>query len=82
MNMILTLVSMNQGLHKLKIKPVIGTTYFKEIEADKLQDFLTACEFYCEANGYNFHWIIADQVKKVVKKGLESLAMNDTNNES
>ena len=67
-NLIITLVSMNQGLYKLKIKPVTGETYYKDVEAEKLYDFLMYMDYYCDVKGYTFHWIIPETIRHMVKK--------------
>lgn len=62
------LKSYQKGLINLQIKTPEHGTYYKTIESDKLYDFLMSMEYYSDVNGYDFHWIIPETVRYLVKK--------------
>lgn len=79
MNMILTLKSVQDGSYTVQIKKPYGDMEYKKIEPEKLYDFLMAYEFYCDANKYNFIFLIDAKIKKYVAEWLENLAKNYNN---
>jgi hypothetical protein len=71
--MIVTLKSVQKGLYKLQILKEKGEIEYKDIEPNKLYDFLQACEFYDDVNGNKFTFLMDANVKKFVSKWLENL---------
>jgi hypothetical protein len=69
--MILTLKSIQNGLYLIEIKKPYGSVEFKEIAPEKLYDFLQAYDFYCEANDYDFIFLIDDSLKSFVGTRLK-----------
>jgi hypothetical protein len=69
--MILTLKNVQNGLYLIEIKKPYGSVEFKEIEPEKLYDFLQAYDFYCEANEYDFIFLIDDSLKSFVGTRLK-----------
>jgi hypothetical protein len=75
----MTLKSVQNGLYSLEIKKPYGSIEYKKIESTKLYDFIQAHDFYCEANNYNFIFLIDTSVKKYVKTRLKELEQRYNN---
>jgi hypothetical protein len=74
MNMILTLKSVQKGLYTVQIRKPYGDIEYKQIEPEKLQDFISAYEAYSEINGFDFRFIFDEPVKRYCKEWLKDQA--------
>ena len=81
MNMILTLKSASKGLYTIQIRKPYGDIEYKQIEPEKLHDFILAYETYSEVNGFDFRFIFDEPVKRYCKEWLKD-HVESHNNES
>ena len=65
--MIVTLESVKNEMYKVKIKPEIGSAYYKEFNKKSLQDYVKEAKSYCENKGYEF--IFKDLSRKGINHG-------------
>ena len=77
--MIITLISAQEGLIKLQIRKKTGFEY-KEIELEKMHDYITAMEFHADSNQEEFIFLMDDKMKKYVAARLEILEKQYTKN--
>jgi hypothetical protein len=67
MTMIVTLENVKDEMCKVKIKPEIGSSYYKEFNKKSLQDYVEKAKSYCEIKGYEF--IYKDLSRKEKTRG-------------
>jgi hypothetical protein len=70
--MLITLISAHEGKIKLQIRQKTGFEY-KEIEIEKLHDYLTAMEFYCDSHQEEFVFRMNDKMKNYVAERLKEM---------
>jgi len=73
MNMILTLKSAQKGLYNIEIRKPYGDVEYKQIEPEKLYDFVMAYETYSEINGFKFLFRFDSKVKRFCEERLIEL---------
>lgn len=54
MAMIVTLESIEDGFCKVRIKPEVGTAYYREFSKAGLDEYVVEVQNYCEYKGYEF----------------------------
>ena len=77
--MILTLKSAQNGLYTVQIKKPYGSMEYKKIEPDKLYDFIQAYDYFSEANGYDFIFLIDASIKRFVHERLKEMEQRYNN---
>jgi hypothetical protein len=73
MNVIITLKSVQNGLYKLQIRKETNEIEYKNVEPEKLNDFIQAYEAYFEANGFQFRFIFNGSVKRYCEERLKEI---------
>jgi hypothetical protein len=79
MTMILTLKSASKGLYTIEIRKPYGDIEYKQIEPEKLYDFIQAYEYYSEVNGFKFLFRFDESVKRYCKERLKDLVESYNN---
>jgi hypothetical protein len=65
MTMIVTLESVKDEMCKVKIKPEIGSSYYKEFNKKSLQDYIEEAKSYCGTKGYEFSYKDLSRKEKI-----------------
>jgi hypothetical protein len=72
--LIITVKSAEKGKIKLQIRRKTGFEY-KEIEIEKMHNYITAMEFVADSHQEDFIFLIDDKMKSFVAERLENLAI-------
>lgn len=78
MAMIVTLESIEDGFCKVRIKPEIGTAYYREFSKAALSEYVEDARNYCEYKGYEF--IYNDKTEsqeRLYSKNSDGIEEND-----
>jgi hypothetical protein len=54
MAMVITLVSVEDGLCKVEIKPEVGNAYHRDFSKAALEEYVESAKEYCSHKGYDF----------------------------
>jgi hypothetical protein len=75
--MLITIQSIVGGFFNVKIKPVVGSTFYREFTPEAFHEYVMDLDFHCEVKGYQYKIIIPDNIKKLCAQWLQSQASSE-----